>query len=1470
MATFTIDPQRNPNLDLPNFFYDGSDPAWLDRYSLPAFVNGQEEETFIIFDNTSLRLEFGWQDYVNFSDRGQYFPIFPNLDGAQVREVHLVTGTGFENSNMNSWRIQSDRVFVEWKPASNSLDSEIVAYEILERATATAVPISFLDLPPAQVFSGSDVITGGFGNDRIFGYGGNDILIGNEGNDWLDGGAGADRMEGGSGNDVYWVDNAGDTIIEDIENNTLGQLIFSLGGDNDVVIASVSYTLTANAAVEDLMAVGNLTGNPSLNLRVINLTGNDLAQGVIGNDAANRLLGMGGDDALVGMGGNDYLDGGAGSDLLLGGAGNDTLIGGAGNDLFLFNLGGAQGFNLVGDSGTIALTGGADTIDGGAETDTILMLGSLENYTLSKVSGSDYRLVANSRLPDASSVESVTFKNIERFGFIDSAADLDRLDGEDSPVRWIDFSSLAIASRFDDVLEAPDDSDWVINGLAGNDTLVGKGGDDKIDGGLGADRMTGGLGRDKFWVDNAGDQVFEALYDEETNSGRDRHEDVVVSSVNWTATAGQRIEVIIANGQLGSTFYGYTPPARDSAINLIGNEFDNNLVGNAANNRLQGGAGADMLFGSAGADTLFGDAGDDILIGGTGNDILNGGEGSDLFLFNMNESLSLEFDISNADLLKYTGGSDVIDGGVDSDGIVDRDILALGGELGDYVLSKVSTTTYQIIATASGESARFQNIEALWFGGLEDSTPDESGTLIFISDLPIASDFNDVLTAPSDASWQIDGLRGNDRLTGRLGNDVILGGLGNDTLDGGGGSNILNGGVGNDTFIVDYSGFAGVDMGINNQIIDSFGNDTLRVTYGEISSEANYYINLRRGGSNGQDFHVGIRDGLSSNSGDDGWYAKTTISGQFTFQSGRYANVIETLGLFLPDSMLESDSIGNMALGAGSTLTNLRGAANASNLLMGFGGGNTLNGGARSDILTGSRLDTAEEIALYNARFTPSVTVTLQNIATLAASGQIRGDIFLGGLGNDRLNGYYGNDRLDGGRGNDVMMGWQGDDTYVVDSLSDLVIEQWEDGTDTGGIDTVESFITYTLLGLNVENLTLVGTGTIDGVGNDLNNVITGNLRNNNLYGGLGNDTLIGGLGNDTLNGAEGINTLRGDAGNDLYVVDYSYFAGADTGIQNSISDTAGIDSLRITFGEMDGNAGAYGNPDSYTYANVRRTGENGEDLSIGIRHGSYEEGLIDGLFAWWGKTTVIDQYSFSGRYSNVVESLSLILEENSNIPEVFNLALASGSSLTLLSGAANADFIMGFGGSNTINGNGGNDYLFGSRLDTIEELALYTVRQNLSANPVTVSNVASKALDAELSGDSLFGGNGNDYLESYFGNDTLNGGAGNDFLIGGMGRDTLTGGSGADQFVFSSTWHTTIDAADRIIDFRSGEDKIDLSGIADAPLSYSTQGPAAYSVWLQDWILQGDVDGNSTPDFAIELLGVTQLSSSDFIMGSS
>ena len=56
----------------------------------------------------------------------------------------------------------------------------------------------------------------------------------------------------------------------------------------------------------------------------------------------------------------------------------------------------------------------------------------------------------------------------------------------------------------------------------------------------------------------------------------------------------------------------------------------------------------------------------------------------------------------------------------------------------------------------------------------------------------------------------------------------------------------------------------------------------------------------------------------------------------------------------------------------------------------------------------------------------------------------------------------------------------------------------------------MQSGVSYTL-GTNVENLTLTGTGNINGTGNTLNNTLTGNTGDNVLNGGAGNDTLTGG-----------------------------------------------------------------------------------------------------------------------------------------------------------------------------------------------------------------------------------------------------------------------------------------------------------------------------------------------------------------------
>ncbi|WP_333701256.1 calcium-binding protein [Sphingobium yanoikuyae] len=201
--------------------------------------------------------------------------------------------------------------------------------------------------------------------------------------------------------------------------------------------------------------------------------------------------------------------------------------------------------------------------------------------------------------------------------------------------------------------------------------------------------------------------------------------------------------------------------------------------------------------------------------------------------------------------------------------------------------------------------------------------------------------------------------------------------------------------------------------------------------------------------------------------------------------------------------------------------------------LDGGGGNDVVEGGGGSDVMNGGlgRDTLSYEHALAGVRVT--LETKLYQDTGGAGFDQVSGfENIRGSAFNDDLTGDNGNNILSGLAGADRMVGQGGDDQYWVDTIGDVVIE-----ATGGGYDAVFSRIDYSLPD-NVEALTLIGRANVDAIGNDLDNVLTGNAGNNRLQGLSGEDVLIGGAGDDIyhVNSAGDVVIEAPGEGNDLIV----------------------------------------------------------------------------------------------------------------------------------------------------------------------------------------------------------------------------------------------------------------------------------------------------------------------------------------------
>ncbi|MGF6108845.1 serralysin family metalloprotease [Pseudomonas frederiksbergensis] len=180
----------------------------------------------------------------------------------------------------------------------------------------------------------------------------------------------------------------------------------------------------------------------------------------------------------------------------------------------------------------------------------------------------------------------------------------------------------------------------------------------------------------------------------------------------------------------------------------------------------------------------------------------------------------------------------------------------------------------------------------------------------------------------------------------------------------------------------------------------------------------------------------------------------------------------------------------------------------------------------------------------------------------------------------------------------------------------------------------------------------------------------------------------------------------------------------------------------------------------------------------------------------------------------------------------------------------------------------GGNDTL---------DFSGFSQNQKINLNEGAFSDVGGLVGNVSIAHgvtlENAIGGSGNDLLIGNAAANGLEGGAGNDIIYGAGGGDSLWGGAGADTFVFGAASDSTMTAPDWIMDFTSGQDKIDLSGIAEfasgnATLNFVSGFTGHAGDAILTWFAESnqtslmvDLTGHGAVDFAVGMVGQAAVS---------
>lgn len=242
------------------------------------------------------------------------------------------------------------------------------------------------------------------------------------------------------------------------------------------------------------------------------------------------------------------------------------------------------------------------------------------------------------------------------------------------------------------------------------------------------------------------------------------------------------------------------------------------------------------------------------------------------------------------------------------------------------------------------------------------------------------------------------------------------------------------------------------------------------------------------------------------------------------------------------------------------------------------------------------------------------------------------------------------------------------------------------------------------------------------------------------------------------------------------------------------------------------------------------------------------------------GASTIL--HNFGSITTNAPTAYSLASSAGGN--RIENHGVIAGSAVSVL-GSNGSDVMINTGTLvGLVNLQAGNDTYIGSSGSAVLVVAG-------DGNDTLRGSAFDDDLRGEGGSDVLLGRDGIDRLSGGLDADRLLGGGDDDTLDGGGGIDVLNGGAGADLFVFASLLEMgTALVADRIVDFTSGVDQIDLDLIGG--LSFiggaafgSVAGQVRYAKAAGQ--LQIDNNGDGVGDFFVQLTPGVVLVAGDLIL---